>query len=69
LGKIRRQFSSEEERTAAAGEYFQDIFGKELAAMRSESREKLGKAHKIARIFRFICPSYYIPGKQDWGAF
>jgi len=24
---------------------------------------------KISNMFRFICPSYYIPGKQDWGAF
>jgi len=69
LGQIRRQFSSEEERTAAAGEYFQDVFGVELAKMRAESEEKTRKAKKIAHIFRFICPSYYIPGKQDWGAF
>lgn len=69
LGQIRRQFSSEEDRTTAAGEYFQDVFGVELAEMRAESAEKSKKAKKIAHIFRFICPSYYIPGKQDWGAF
>jgi hypothetical protein len=22
-----------------------------------------------SNMFRFICPSYYIPGKHDWGAF
>ena len=69
LGQIRRQFSSEEDRTTAAGKYFQDVFGVELAKMRAESAEKTEKARKIAHIFRFICPSYYIPGKQDWGAF
>lgn len=69
LGQIRRQFNSEEEKTKAAGEYFQDVFGVELAKMRAESAEKTEKAKKIANIFRFICPSYYIPGKQDWGAF
>ena len=26
-------------------------------------------ARKVARIFKFISPSYYIPGKQGWGAF
>jgi hypothetical protein len=26
-------------------------------------------AGRIAYTFRFICPSYYIPGGQDWGAF
>ena len=69
LGAIRRQFNSEEDRTAAAGKYFQDVFGVELAAMRAQSEEQTRKARKIAHIFRFICPSYYIPGKQDWGAF
>jgi uncharacterized protein len=69
LGSIRRQFKSEAERTVAAGEYFQDLFGGELAKMRAESEEKRRRAKKIAHIFRFICPSYYIPGKQDWGAF
>lgn len=69
LGKIRSQFNSEEERIIAAKEYFADIFNVELSKMRQESDEKAKKAKKIASIFRFICPSYYIPGKQDWGAF
>jgi len=69
LGRIRKQFESDEDRTAAAGKYFQDVFGGDLARMRAESAEQTRKAQKIARIFRFICPSYYIPGKQDWGAF
>jgi hypothetical protein len=37
--------------------------------MEPESQEKAEKARKVANMFRFICPSYYIPGKQDWGAF
>jgi hypothetical protein len=31
--------------------------------------EDLRKARRIAHAFRFICPSYYIPGEQDWGRF
>jgi Zn-finger nucleic acid-binding protein len=69
LGRIRSQYSSEEERKKAAKEYFDNIFGGELKKMQEEGEEKLEKAKKIARLFRFICPSYYIPGKQDWGAF
>lgn len=69
LGRIRSQYSSDAERKAAAKDYFEKIFGEELKKMREESEEKLEKAKKIARMFRFICPSYYIPGKQDWGAF
>jgi len=69
LGAIRGQFESEEARKEAAEQYFSEIFGDELAEMSQESQEKLEKARKIARMFRFICPSYYIPGKQRWGAF
>ncbi len=69
LGQIRSQYSSEDERRAAANDYFEDIFGEQLKTMHEESGEKVEKAKKIAGMFRFICPSYYIPGKQDWGAF
>jgi len=69
LKRIRSEFNTEGERRQAAQEYFEEIFGKELDRMRRESQEKLERARRIAHIFRFICPSYYIPGKQDWGAF
>ena len=69
LGKIRSQFETEADRKRAADEYFEEVFGDDLAKMRAENDEKLKRARSIARIFRFICPSYYIPGKQDWGAF
>ncbi len=69
LGQIRNQFETEADRKHAAKEYFTDVFGDDLAKMRAESDKKLQKVRSIAKIFRFICPSYYIPGKQEWGAF
>lgn len=66
LATIRREFSSEEARDKAAEEYFSEIADRHLAEMRSHSEEK---AREVAQMFRFISPSYYIPGKQDWGAF
>jgi len=69
LGKIRTLFNTEEERHKAADEYFSEVFGDKLTAMRAGDEAKLNKARKIANMFRFICPTYYIPGKQDWGAF
>lgn len=69
LATIRHEFKSEADRNKAAEEYFSEIFDGQLAAMRAESEAKLEHARKIAWIFRFICPSYYIPGKQKWGAF
>ena len=69
LAGIRQLYGSEEEGVKAAEEYFQDVFGKELAAMKAESDENIRKARRVANMFRFICPTNYIPGKQDWGAF
>ncbi len=69
LARIRNLFDTEDDKKKAAEEYFEEIFGKELSAMREESEEKLEKARKIAHLLRFICPSYYIPGKQQGGAF
>ena len=69
LGEIRSQYDNEEDRDKAAKEYFSELFGVHLTSMKAESREKLKKARSIASMFRFICPSAYIPGKQDWGAF
>jgi Zn-finger nucleic acid-binding protein len=69
LGKIRSLFETEQERHEAAEQYFAEIFGDKLKAMTAEDEAKLQKARKISNMFRFICPSYYIPGKQDWGAF
>jgi Zn-finger nucleic acid-binding protein len=69
LATIRSQYASEQDRTQAAEKVFSDLFGGELRTMAAESDEKLQKARKISSMFRFLCPSYYIPGKQDWGAF
>lgn len=69
LRKIRSLFKTEEERHKAAEEYFEEVFGDRLGAMKAESEDKLAKTRKIVNLFRYICPSYYIPGKQDWGAF
>jgi Zn-finger nucleic acid-binding protein len=67
LRTIRTEYASEEERERAASEYFSEVFGPELAAAHAQTEEDL--ARRIAYAFRFICPSYYIPGEQDWGAF
>ena len=69
LAMIRKEFNTEEERRRAAEAYFSEVFDTQLAAMRAQSQEHAERARVIARIFRFLCPSYYLPGKQDWGAF
>jgi hypothetical protein len=49
--------------------YFSEIFDTQLGEMRATSAEQAERIRRIAWMFRFICPSYYIPGKQPWGAF
>jgi hypothetical protein len=69
LAGIRSEFQTDEERRAAAATSFAEVFDRQLAAMRAQSQAQAERARRIARIFRFICPSFYLPGKQEWGAF
>jgi Zn-finger nucleic acid-binding protein len=67
LSTIRAEYASEADREKAAQEYFFDLFDPRLAAEHAKSEEELARARKFARALRFICPSYYIPGKQECG--
>jgi len=69
LKHMRSLFETEQQRKQAAEEYFSELFGNQLAAMKAQDDTKVAKARKFAHMFRFICPTNYIPGKQDWGAF
>jgi uncharacterized protein len=69
LAAIRSEFETEEERDRAAAQYFSELFDSELAAAHAETMQDLATARKVSHVLRFICPSYYSPGKQDWGAF
>ena len=69
LKQIRSLFNTEGERHQAADDYFNEVFGDKFKAMQAESDAGLRRARKISKVFRFVCPSYYIPGKQKWGAF
>lgn len=69
LAGIRELYETEQQRHEAAEEYFEGVFGEKFAAMKAEGEAELAKTRKTARMFRFICPTNYIPGKQDWGAF
>ena len=69
LKTIRSQYASAEERKAAGRAYVRDLFGDQLAAMAAKDQASLERVRRIAGLFRFICPTYYIPGEQSWGAF
>ena len=69
LEKIRNLFSSEEEKKAAAEEYLSSVFKGDLTVQQIEDESEANRIRSITKMFRFLCPSYYIPGKQDWGAY
>jgi Zn-finger nucleic acid-binding protein len=69
LGGIRDEYETDEERDQAAGAYFSEIFDPEMKAEREKTMQDLASKQRFAHAFRFVCPSYYIHGKQDWGAY
>ena len=69
LGEIRRQFEDEAAREEAAAEEYRRLFGDEMEKMRRASRERVERTRSLARALRFVLPSYWIPGDQEWGAF
>lgn len=69
LGALRRQFESQEAREEAAAEAYREKFGEELDRMREASRDGLRRARASAHAMRFVLPSRWIPGDQDWGAY
>ncbi len=69
LGALRRQFESDEARDEAAAEAYRERFGEQLEEMREDSRDDVERARAFAHTMRFVLPSRWIPGDQDWGAY
>ena len=69
LNQLRSQFATEEDRKEAAQAFFADLFDEGLADLAEDSDHMVEKSRGLARMFRFLLPSYYIPGKQKWGSF
>ena len=69
LAEIRTEYASDEERHKAARAYYREMFDTQLAGMLKRDKSKLENARSVAHILKFISPSYYLAGKQDWGAF
>lgn len=69
LDAIRAQFASEEARREAARAVFAELFDDQLAAAAAVSAEHRERARAFARMLRVLLPSYWLPGKQPWGAF
>ncbi len=68
LAAIRGLFATEEDAREAARNIFGELVDENFAEERAVTDERLAKSRQVAHLFRFICPSYWIPGKQEWGA-
>jgi len=69
LNRIRDQYESDEDRSAAAEALFADLFDEGLDQMAADSADQAQKSRRLAKMLRFLLPSNYMPGKQKWGAF
>jgi hypothetical protein len=69
LNEIRDLFETEEERKRETEAVFADLFDEGLVDLAAEDDERFDRVMGLARMFRFLLPSYWLPGKQKWGAF
>ncbi len=69
LNSLREQYSSEEDRSEAANKMFGDMFDDDLEDVHEAGRQRVEAGKRLSRMFRFLLPSYYIPGKQKWGVY
>jgi uncharacterized protein len=70
LAAIRDLFPTQEDRERAGRTFVNEVaHTSDFEAMIAESAEKKEKAQKVAHLLQWLCPSRYIPGKQDWGSF
>ena len=69
LAAIRTQFTTEAERREAARAVFAELFDPQLEAKAAVSAERIERARAFARMLRVLLPSYWLPGKQPWGAY
>jgi uncharacterized protein len=69
LGRIRDEFVTEAARHAAADAYFAEVVDPLVADAHAKDEADLAKAQRFAHALRFVCPSWYLPGKQAGAAF
>ncbi len=69
LNRVRSEYATEAERKQAAESLFASLFDAGLADLHEDSEEQTDRVRAFARMFRFLLPSHWLPGKQKWGAF
>lgn len=69
LKKIRGLFASDDERRDFNQQAFDAVLRFGLSSRVHERDQHLRKRRHLAAKAKLICPSYYLDGTRDWGAF
>ena len=69
LEKVRNLYDSPEEQEEDTQRFLEQQCAMSLAELKAESEADLKSSQRFANLFRFLCPSFWIPGKQKGGAF
>jgi len=67
LSAVRTLFDTEDELVAAADEFWNEVFEVEVAASQAEVEQSLLSPRWLVGMFRFLSPSFFLPGKRGWG--
>jgi len=69
LASIRARFSTQQERAEAAKAWLDRTLDAQMARATQQDEKNSATLRRITHLLRFFCPSYWIPGKQDWAAY
>lgn len=69
LAAIRTEFASQVDRERHHAAYMDRVVLEATLEASRDREAKSDRAQRFARVFRYLCPSFYLPGKQEWGAF
>lgn len=69
LIQIRELFTSQRQKEMQTEQFVERMIGKKLADLEEHDQQQLAKARRFANMFKWLCPTAYIPGRQSWGAF
>jgi Zn-finger nucleic acid-binding protein len=69
LAAIRKEFASQVERERTNEVFVEDMMKEAMVKAATERNAQAERDQRFARMFRFLYPSYYMPGKQEWGTF
>lgn len=69
LGRIRNKYDSYDDLRAHADDFMTKEFADDVNKAYEEWSEETASYNRFSNMFKFLYPSWWIRGKQDWGKF